>query len=923
MLYCWTPGHRPYHRCREGNCPECSIVGHQDTDRITDSEQADCHDKITPDETGHVSSSLLIQTLPSPKMSFLSIPPPLIALTFLWALFSLRVALGQDISVVYSLDEELPAGTFVGNIARDSNIRDLVGSQQEFRALTYSFLAEGSNFASNFRLRNDSGILSTRKVLDREALCSFRPECRLPLRLAAQSSQTLFFRIIDVGVMVRDVNDNAPFFQPPVVDLAVLENADVGDLFQLPTAVDADTGVNHSVQNYSLLTSGVPFGLHMESGEAASGAGLWLQLTGGLDREAVAAYRLRLLAVDGGTPAHTGTLTVNVQVGDVNDHAPVWEREYYSANVSEIEAVGSRVLTLRARDQDTGDNALVVYRFSPQQADIALGLFALNQTSGEVSVAKPLDSYAGQTYSLEVEARDSGTPFKTSRTDVIVHVMDTHNSRPDMILSVFGQGSVARLSEFSELGRVVAHIAVSDPDSGLNGIVLCGTDADHFELQAMDVRQYKVILSQPLDRETQAAHLVNVTCQDAGTPPLVVNKAFTVQVRDENDHYPVFSPANYKAKVTESAAGSGARDVYVTSVSATDNDVGENARLSYRVIEDPTGEFRMLDNGTLLAVRGLDREAGDNPRRVLVVAHDHGAIRNSATATVTLTIYDLNDNAPVFADPHPLFYVSEGAPAGFSLGNVTASDADAGDNAAVTFHLLQQPEDGEWLPFRVLPQGVIQTSGVLDREQVDRYQLSVVARDRGQPPLSSTLTATVVVSDVNDNSPTFLFPSPRNNSLRLPHTLPPHSLVTALLAYDADWGPNAELLYSREGVNGTVFFDVVPATGEVILVRPLTLSEVGEHVLTVAVHDQGTPVQLANQTLLYIHVYEANQSKVAVTREEESFRNTLLVVGIVAVTALLSLVVAVVIVAMKRKDRHKHVYRAKAAEYKVMCGGMV
>ncbi|XP_076467837.1 protocadherin-7-like [Babylonia areolata] len=836
--------------------------------------------------------------------------------------FSPRGARGQDISVVYSLDEGLPAGTFVGNVAQDSNLRDLVGSEAEFRALTYSFLAGGGGGAGGarnyFRLQNDSGILSTRRVLDREALCSFLQECRLSLRMAAQSSQSLFFRTLDVSVMVNDVNDNAPSFQPPSMNLAVLENADVGDLFQLTTAVDADAGANHSVRRYSLLTSDVPFGLQAEGGEAAvGGARLWLKLTGPLDRETVPTYRLLVVATDGGPPVRSGTLTVNVEVEDVNDHAPEWDQDSYAANVSEIEAVGSAVLTLRAHDQDVGDNAVVVYRFSPLQADIALGLFALNRTSGELSVAKPLDNYAGQTYSLEVEARDSGTPFKTSRADVVVHVMDTHNSRPEMILSVFGQGNVTVLSESSGLGRVVAHIGVEDPDSGLNGIVLCRTNASHFKLQPMDVMQYKVILGRPLDRETQAEHEVLVTCQDAGSPPLAVSQTFTVQVRDENDHSPVFSPSSYQARVNESVEGSVAHDVYVTSLSATDDDEGENARISYLVIDDPNHDFRVLDNGTLLAVRGLDRDSGDNPREVRVVAHDHGTVENSATATVTLTLLDLNDNPPLFPEPPSLFHISEGSQVGSPVGNVTATDVDEGDNAQVAFRL--HSEEVGRVPFEVLPEGEILTSRDLDREEMDRYQFAIVAYDHGSPSLSSTVTATIVVTDENDNSPVFVFPSPRNNTLRLPHTTLPHTVVTSLLAYDVDDGVNAQLTYSREGVNGSLpmYFDVVPTTGDVILLRPLTKHQLGQHVLTVAVHDQGTPIQLANQTLLFIHVFEANQSKVAVSsKEAESFRNTLLVVVIVAVTAFLSLAVGVAIVMMKRKDRQKRLYRCKEADFK-------
>ena len=82
---------------------------------------------------------------------------------------------------------------------------------------------------------------------------------------------------------------------------------------QLPSAIDADTGAKHSVQGYSLLTSGVPFSLQTR-GSSAQDQGLWLVLSGGLDRETEASYRLLLVARDGGQPVRSGTLTVNVQV---------------------------------------------------------------------------------------------------------------------------------------------------------------------------------------------------------------------------------------------------------------------------------------------------------------------------------------------------------------------------------------------------------------------------------------------------------------------------------------------------------------------------------------------------------------------------------------------------------------------------------
>nr|KAG5706313.1 hypothetical protein BaRGS_026095 [Batillaria attramentaria] len=783
----------------------------------------------------------------------------------------------MDISLLYALQEEQAAGVFVGDVAQDSNIQNL-GSEQELRDLTFRF----------------------------------QIECRLSFRLAAQSTLGLFFKIIDVAVMVNDVNDNSPIFTPDVTELTIMEDADFGDVFPLPNAIDADTGANNSVQYYSLLASDAPFSLQFQG--TSLDAGLWLRLTGALDRETVNSYRLLVVATDGGQPVRTGTLTINVQVGDVNDHGPTWEQAQYTVNVSEIAALNTVVMTLVAYDADSGNNGLVTYRFTPLQPASALGLFALNGTTGELSVAKPLDDYAGQTYTLEVEARDSGSPFKSSRTDVIIRVLDTHNSRPEIILSVFGEGTVAELSEFSDLGRVVAHIALRDPDSGLNGIVQCSEEAEHFQLQAMAVGQYKVILSKPLDRESRDHHVVNITCQDAGNPPLAATKSFTVKVLDENDHTPVFTQSMFQARIDESAAGSNDRDVYVTMVTATDADEGENSRLGYRVIDDPRNEFRVDGNGTVFAVRGLDRETGGSQRYLRIIAFDHGAIANTATSTIFLTVNDVNDNAPEFTDPHPVFFVSEGAPLTSFVGNVSAKDDDAEENAIVLFRI--HPNDEGRVPFKVITDGVIKTEAILDRETRERYTFDIVAYDLGKPQMTSTVRVTVNVTDVNDNHPLFVFPSDVNNTVHVPHTLSPNTIVTSVKAVDRDAGRNRMLVYSRDSRNGTRFFDVMPENGQVILMRALSERDVGEHVMTVIAHDQGYPTQLANQTLLYIQVYRGNYSAISGDDDDETFRNTLLVVIIVAVTIVLSVAVVVTMVLMRHNDRQRRLYRAKEEEAK-------
>ncbi|CAL1528286.1 unnamed protein product, partial [Lymnaea stagnalis] len=131
-------------------------------------------------------------------------------------------------------------------------------------------------------------------------------------------------------------------------------------------------------------------------------------------RELTPSYQLLVRAVDGGEPRLTGTLTVNIEVLDVNDNAPVFDRSRYAVNVSEGNAVDSVVVAVRATDHDTGLNGAVTYVLpSTQEDQVVFSMFYVNASTGEVRTLKPLDTYAGRTYRLTINAQDSGLPSNT------------------------------------------------------------------------------------------------------------------------------------------------------------------------------------------------------------------------------------------------------------------------------------------------------------------------------------------------------------------------------------------------------------------------------------------------------------------------------------------------------------------------------
>ena len=828
-------------------------------------------------------------------------------LTFLSVL--LYVTGGDAIKLTYHIKEEQPNATLIGNIANDSNLRDFV-SDDEFARIQYSFLSQGNPYTQLFTVRNDTADLLVATRIDRDLLCSFLETCVLSMECVAKSNIGSFFLKIQLDIIVVDINDNSPQFVSDSAKLDISEGTPIGTEFSLPSAVDKDADVNYSVQSYQLmpLDSGSnPFVLKTSMGKDNKVA-VAIQLKDALDRETVDSYNFTLLAKDGGEPPRNGTISLTVRITDLNDNYPVFEHASYAVNISENTTVSSVILQLSATDKDAGPNGIVSYHFAARQPGSVLRLFDLNPTTGNLHVVQSLEHEAGKSLTLQVEARDQGRPAKTAVAEVEVSVFDTHNDPPEIHINVFSSSGMAEISERSEIGRVVAHIAVQDPDSGRNGIVECSLTAEHFQLRGLDVDEYKVILIKLVDREVLDRHNVTVSCRDQGTPPIRVSASFIVKVLDENDNAPKFPFSTYYASIEENKP----KGHVIAHVKATDSDVGENARISYSLLGNSGFQFVVDNDGKLMSNASFDREEYSQiVAKVLAV--DHGSVKLTATATVIITIKDVNDNPPVFSES--VFYLSvpEESPPGTPVGRLNATDNDENENAIMMFQ--RDPFTDPKTPFVVYADGTVKTGDRLDRESQNRYEFRVEVTDLGKPPLTSTARVVVVVTDVNDHDPFIVFPNSSNDTISIPHTLSIDTAFTEIVAYDLDEDSNQKLQFYIEGGNGSKLFRIGSTSGIVYVDGDLKESDVSIYNLVVVTRDQGSP-QRASQVELYIDVFYGNAT--ATAAPWHSSVNIITAFVLVGVTLLLGVAVVSAICLMRRIDRQRRNYRAKAEEQKVM-----
>ncbi|XP_072573205.1 protocadherin alpha-3-like [Paramormyrops kingsleyae] len=654
---------------------------------------------------------------------------------FLLMIFFTDVSCGQ---IVYSVNEETDPGTAVGNLAKDLNIPIYELESRSFK------IASGSN-ERYFAVDLKTGVLYIKERIDREAHCARNLKCSLHLEAMVNSPPELY----RFEVTILDVNDNAPSFRIANSHLNISEFAFPGERFTLPKASDADVG-NNAVKNYRLSPS-EHFSLDVHSGgEQSTFAELVLQKA--LDREKQPVIHLTLTAIDGGKPARSGTIQIIINVLDVNDNIPVFNKTLYKARIPEDAPFGSSVITVAATDLDEGQNGEIIYSFINHDNDNSIGTFAIDPKSGEIMVNGVLDYEANSAVEIRVQAKDKGQNPRAAHCKALIEIIDVNDNYPEITVTSL----INTIKEDAALGTMVGLITVKDNDGGKNGEVHCKiTGTAVFKLKSSYKDYYSLVVDGPLDRERVSQYNVTITASDEGTPPL------------------------------------------------------------------------------------------------------------SSVTVITVHVSDVNDNAPRFPNPDVSVYLKENSPAGALIERVTAFDADANENAQITYSLLDTHSKG--VPVSTIVNinsvtGDIYSMQSLNYEEIKTFQFRVQATDSGVPPLSSNVTVNVFILDVNDNSPQILPPYSDQGSINtesIPYSAEAGYFVAKIRAVDTDSGYNALLSYHISEPKGTNLFRIGTSTGEIRTKRRMSDNDLRTHPLIILVSDNGDP-SLSSTVSMDVVVVEGN-----------------------------------------------------------------
>ncbi|XP_075959184.1 protocadherin alpha-C2-like [Anarhichas minor] len=631
----------------------------------------------------------------------------------------------------YSIPEEMKEGSVVANLATDLSLDVKTLNQRKMRL---DIIANKKYLDVN----KETGELYIVEKIDRENVCTTKSSASCYLRLEVTLENPV--RIFNIEVEISDMNDNAPQFRREAIHLDISEGALKGERLSLSNAVDPDVGTN-SVKTYHLSES-EHFNIEVQTGRDGSKFAE-LILTKTLDREQHAVHNLILTAVDGGTPARSGTASVIVRVLDTNDNTPTFDKLNYNLKIMENSPIGSLVVHLNATDLDEGSNSDITYSYSLYTSEKTQDTFNLNPSSGEITVKGMLNYEDFRIYDMEVIATDKGVSALSGQCTIKILVEDMNDNHPEISIKSFQ----SPVNENIELDTVIAVVSVSDEDSGDNGVVdLHIPDNMPFKLRESSDNYYELVVSQPLDREKVPEYDITFTVTDRGSPPLSDNETMTLELLDVNDNVPHFPQSFYTIRVMENNAPG----ALISSLTAFDPDLHENQYLVYFILEKEIANTSMSmlfsinpENGNLYALKTFDYEI-ENEFIFHIEARDSGSPPLSSNVTVHIIIVDQNDNAPVIVSPWRAHgsVVEEKIPRSTDKGSlvskVIALDTDSVHNSRITYQFLQVTD----ATLFSLDQynGEIRTMRMFSYRDSRHQRMVVAAKDNGDPALSATVT---------------------------------------------------------------------------------------------------------------------------------------------------------------------------------------
>uniref|UniRef100_A0A3Q2P1A5 Protocadherin alpha-8 n=1 Tax=Fundulus heteroclitus TaxID=8078 RepID=A0A3Q2P1A5_FUNHE len=489
------------------------------------------------------------------------------------------------------------------------------------------------------------------------------------------------------------------------------------------------------------------------------------------------------------------------------------------------------------------------YRAVSSDAD---PLFHVNENDGILYVSRKIDR--------ETVCSDSSTCMINLKT-VLENPLEVHYVRVEVLdindhsPSFQDNETTLEISESVLPGTRYQLKSAKDPDSGHFSVQHYKlSQNDHFRLEVKDKRNDIklpiLIVQKPLDRETAGSHSLTLTALDGGKPPKSGYMNILINVLDVNDNVPVFSKDVYSVMLNENSPV----ETTVIQVNATDLDEGPNGEVVYSFSNSVSKNILdLFDINSLtgeLTVKGLIDFEDKDEYEIEIQASDKGLAPLTAEKSVVIKIIDLNDNAPEIEVTSFSSSVPEDSRPGTTVALISVNDLDSGLNGKIICSISEEAGFALSASLQDTMFSIV-TKSSLDREKKSQYDLTITAKDAGHPSLSSEKTISVVVSDVNDNSPEFL---------QSPYTFyitegnEPGAKMFSVKAFDRDENENALISYhvTGEGSKESTlisFLNINSETGDIVAMRQFDFETLKTFRFQVVASDSGTPSLSSNVTV--------------------------------------------------------------------------
>uniref|UniRef100_A0A8C8C4J9 Protocadherin-19 n=1 Tax=Oncorhynchus tshawytscha TaxID=74940 RepID=A0A8C8C4J9_ONCTS len=610
---------------------------------------------------------------------------------------------------------------------------------------------------------------------------------------------------------------------------------------------------------------------------------------------------------------------IKVEIVDLNDNAPRFPTNHIDIEISENASPGTRFPLEGASDPDSGIFGVQSYSITPNEL---FGLEIKTRGDGskiaELVVQKSLDRETQSHYSYEISAEDGGDPPKIGAVQLNVKVIDSNDNNPVFDQPVY----TVNVMENSPINTLVIDLNATDPDEGTNGEVVYSFNSyvtektrDVFKI---DPRTGIITVNGPLDYEVTHIYEIDVQAKDLGPNSIPAHCKVTVNVMDANDNPPVISLLSVNTELIE-VSENAPRGYVIALVRVSDKDAGANGKVQCRLQGNVPFRLQEYESFSTILVDGrLDREQRDT-YNLTIQAEDSGTPPLRATKSFVVKVTDENDNPPHFLKPHYQEMVLENNLPGSCLLAVSAVDPDLGMNGTVSYTIV--PSEIKHMDVNtyvsINPSGRIYSMRSFDHEYTRTFDFKVLARDQGNPSLSSNATVRIVVLDVNDNTPVMTTPTLVNGTaeVSIPRNAGVGYLVTQVKADDYDEGENGRLTYSiSEG--DRLFFEIDQVNGEVRSTKMFGEQVKSTYEITVVARDHGKPSLSASA---YIVVYLSPD-----LNAQESIGpvnlSLIFIIALGSIAAILFVTMIFVAVKCKRDNKEIRTYNCSTSTFKDLEG---